>query len=266
MKDRWYSFAPEMGLHPDQRQSILRLVSAIRERPGDRYELSAMAEAIAISRFHFLRVFTEATSVSPMRYLAACRIERAKRLLLETDKPISLIGIEVGYTSLGTFTRLFTEFVGTTPGGFRVLADRLSNMSTADVLEPYLASRQLQYPCSIEGSILGPSQFEGVIFVGLFPTPIPRGRPLSGTLLLHLGRFTLPPASIEPRSCILAAALPLSNEIRSYLLPDQEELLVASTMIGSGTANRDLTLRRVHELDLPVVVALPLLLKTSKSG
>jgi len=47
------------------------------------------------------------------------RIERARRLLAETDLPITDVGAQVGYNSQSHFTKIFREATGMTPKAFR---------------------------------------------------------------------------------------------------------------------------------------------------
>src|ERR1017187_6409826 len=103
------------------KRAIGTVIDVVRKDPSAQLDLSAMAAIASMSECHFLRVFKEVTSVSPVRFVAALRIERAKHLLLETSLPVTTICFEVGYNSQGTFTRLFTEYVGLSPSSFRRL-------------------------------------------------------------------------------------------------------------------------------------------------
>jgi AraC-like DNA-binding protein len=46
-------------------------------------------------------------------------MDRAMELLRETDRPVSEICLDVGFNSLGTFTRTFREIVGEPPSAYR---------------------------------------------------------------------------------------------------------------------------------------------------
>jgi AraC family transcriptional regulator len=70
------------------------------------------------SEFHFARLFKKITGVTPHSYLASLRIERARRMLAESDPPIA----EVGYASQSHFTKIFREATGMTPREFRLSA------------------------------------------------------------------------------------------------------------------------------------------------
>ena len=77
--------------------------------------LSMLAEIACLSPFHLLRVFQSAFGQTPHQYLNQCRIERAKFLLAKTHLPVTAICLESGFTSLGSFSSLFTKICGMSP-------------------------------------------------------------------------------------------------------------------------------------------------------
>lgn len=81
--------------------------------------LAAVAGAVQMSYFHFSRAFKQSMGVSPNVYMIEQRIERAKRLLAETDLPIAEIALRVGFASQSHFTTTFRRLAWTTPKAFR---------------------------------------------------------------------------------------------------------------------------------------------------
>jgi AraC family transcriptional regulator len=79
-------------------------------------ELATVAQ---MSPDHFARLFRQATGRTPHQYVIMCRLERAKRLLMETELPILDIGHQVGFTDQSYFTAVFRKHVATTPKGYR---------------------------------------------------------------------------------------------------------------------------------------------------
>jgi AraC-like DNA-binding protein len=96
-------------------------------------EVRRVAEELHYSPFHFQRVFRDLTGITPGRYLAALRIQRAKELLAVTTLRTDLVALDVGYESLGTFTTQFTRHVGLPPGQFRTLVDQVAGHRLSDV-------------------------------------------------------------------------------------------------------------------------------------
>ncbi len=89
----------------------------------DNYErelaLEEIASAAYLSEYHFARVFKQITGLTPHVYLANIRLERARKLLMETLLPINQIAAMVGYQSQSHFTKIFKATTGVTPGAFR---------------------------------------------------------------------------------------------------------------------------------------------------
>ena len=86
------------------------------ERPLD---IAALARIALCSEAHFIRSFRRVFGETPHRYLQRRRVERAMWLLRATDRSVSEICLDVGFTSFATFTRTFRDIVGETPSSFR---------------------------------------------------------------------------------------------------------------------------------------------------
>jgi AraC-like DNA-binding protein len=84
-------------------------------------DLNAMAHAAGVSKFHFLRCFTETYGKTPAVYLAERRIERAQDLLRATNLTVTEICFLVGYNSLGSFSAKFRNLVGVSPSEYQAL-------------------------------------------------------------------------------------------------------------------------------------------------
>src|SRR5215475_866274 len=82
-------------------------------------DVAALARAALMSPGHFSRQFRAAYGETPYSYLMTRRIERAKALLRRGDMTVTEVCLEVGCTSLGSFSARFTELVGETPTGYR---------------------------------------------------------------------------------------------------------------------------------------------------
>jgi len=81
--------------------------------------LEMIAREAAMSKYHFVRAFSEIFRQTPHRYLVERRISRARELLERTDMSVTAICFEVGFESLGSFVSRFREIVGAPPGKYR---------------------------------------------------------------------------------------------------------------------------------------------------
>jgi AraC-like DNA-binding protein len=102
------------------------LVDREYARPLD---VPEMARHALMSPGHFSREFKAAYGETPYSYLMTRRVERAMALL-RGGMSVTDACMEVGCTSLGSFSSRFTELVGMTPSAYRALehSDVLMNM------------------------------------------------------------------------------------------------------------------------------------------
>src|ERR671925_1459052 len=94
---------------------LLRARDAMDRAYAQPLDVRALAAVAFLSEAHFSRSFRATFGETPHRYLQRRRVERAMFLLQETDRDITDICFDVGFTSLGTFSRTFTRIVGETP-------------------------------------------------------------------------------------------------------------------------------------------------------
>ena len=112
----------------------------IREYIHTHYFEENTAENLAlrfgISARYMNDIFKGKFHETPLQYLQKVRINRAKELLLQTDKEIVSICFEVGYETLSTFYRTFRKLVGISPNKFRT-----TNKNTKDYAQVPTNSR-----------------------------------------------------------------------------------------------------------------------------
>ncbi len=82
-------------------------------------DVPTLARIAHVSEAHFIRTFRATFGETPHRYLQRRRVERAMFLLRETDRSVTDICFDVGFASLGTFSRTFRDVVGEPPTTYR---------------------------------------------------------------------------------------------------------------------------------------------------
>src|SRR5487761_2001257 len=82
-------------------------------------DIATLAKIALVSQSHFIRTVRATFGETPNRNLQRRRLERALFLLLWTDRPVTDICMDVGFSSLGTFSRVFTGIVGEPPSAHR---------------------------------------------------------------------------------------------------------------------------------------------------
>jgi AraC family transcriptional regulator len=260
-------------------------VAHMRENFSEPLSLAEIASSAMLSRFHFSRVFRDATGVSPGRFLSAIRIYEAKRMLASTSRTVTDISMAVGYNSLGSFTNRFTESVGLSPSQFRRLwrggvhavpeplqlaraeqSDRLASgpleSGPPESGAPESAPGGPPSRGAIAGRVELPSSYAAAwVYLGAFATPIVQGRPsASVTLRTWPGQPTsyrlsgIPAGEWHLRAVAVAdSADPEPWTSRSLLVAGQGSV----TVTAGAVSPQVLTLRPRRPIDLPILLAVP---------
>ncbi len=100
---------------------IERIRNHIVEHIEEDVTQKAVAEAFGISSGHLSRLFKECTGEHYQSFVTATKLERAMRLLAETDLNVADIASRLGYYQPAYFNRIFKERTGATPGQYRKL-------------------------------------------------------------------------------------------------------------------------------------------------
>src|SRR6201991_1583463 len=107
-----------MAFAPPARH-LLRAKDLADARYAEPLGVEEMAAAAGLSRAHFSREFRRAFGESPHSYLLTRRMERAAALLRNTDRSVAEICLDVGLTSVGSFTTSFKRTYAMTPTEYR---------------------------------------------------------------------------------------------------------------------------------------------------
>jgi transcriptional regulator GlxA family with amidase domain len=103
----------------DSNRRLLRARDAMDRTYAGPLDVASLARIALVSEAHFIRSFRATFGETPHRYLQRRRVERSMFLLRETDRSVTEICLDVGFTSLGTFSRTFREIVGEAPSTYR---------------------------------------------------------------------------------------------------------------------------------------------------
>jgi AraC-like DNA-binding protein len=224
--------------------------------------LRSLARIGAASPYHFTRTFRRVTGLPPAQFLSALRLDLARRLLLHTSRKVIDICYDVGFNSVGTFTRRFTQSFGLSPGAFRSLAQSgVQPLLSSD--EQYSASPANGPGQTVSGQVTKPSNFDGLLCVGLFSTPIPQSKPVACTIATSNGHFRL---CDVPVGSLFLFALGLQLPILPQDCFQQEAALrgggqLVHVSAGEICGDTDLCLRPALPTDPPILLFLPDLMK-----
>jgi AraC-like DNA-binding protein len=91
----------------------------IEEHLAQQIELTALAQLVRQSPFHFCRAFKQSLGLPPLRYQAQRRIDRAKLLLAKPAMSVTDVGLAVGFGCASSFATTFRKATGFTPSAYR---------------------------------------------------------------------------------------------------------------------------------------------------
>jgi AraC family transcriptional regulator len=248
-----------------RRRAVERVIAVVREQLGEPLTLQEMARIAISSPYHFSRIFRQVTGLPPRRFLAALRIEAAKRLLVTTRRSVTKICFDVGYNSLGTFTTHFTHFVGVSPRQLRRAAEQVASTPAVAITEWVMGAtsggQEVAAPAAV-GRIAVPNGFAGPAVVGFFQTPIPRGCPTACGAVGPDGFYRIARLP-DGRYYAFAVGLERSADPITWLLHEHAVRGSAGPVPvrhGAAPGRVDIVLRPPELIDPPILIALPVVL------
>lgn len=100
-------------------QQLGPVLKAIHGDPGFQWSLERLSEVANMSRSVFAEKFKLKFAMTPMRYVTAWRIQKARIMLSNNERTIAEITKSVGYASDAAFSKVFKEYYGVSPGAYR---------------------------------------------------------------------------------------------------------------------------------------------------
>jgi AraC family transcriptional regulator, regulatory protein of adaptative response / methylated-DNA-[protein]-cysteine methyltransferase len=97
------------------RTTVERALALIETGALDNNRVDALAARLGIGARHLSRLFADHLDASPVQVAQSLRIQRAKRLLDETDLPIAVVAGRAGFSSPRRMTAAFVQVYGRTP-------------------------------------------------------------------------------------------------------------------------------------------------------
>lgn len=241
--------------------TLMRFIAQMRQDPAAEFKTEAVAARFDVAAAAFIRAFKRLTGLSPLRFRAALRIELAKRLLVETDRPVTDVSLDVGYDSLGTFVRTFHLLVGISPTQLRRLA---MGHGTDNILADWEPTPARHSSGFLRATVVRP-QGTGPIAAGLFPQSVPAGLPIDGCFVNPAAPcFRLAWPDGRSQASLLIAAIG-SFTIQSAWAGRLTDLQVASIRLPASACAAckppiRLHLRPLTDCDPPFLTPIPLLM------
>lgn len=106
--------APRL-LHDDTFRRLCRARDLLAAEYQSPISLHQAAREACLSPFHFHRLFRSTFGETPHDFLTAMRMDQARRLLAFGEMTVTEVCLEVGYSSLGSFSSKFQSLIGRSP-------------------------------------------------------------------------------------------------------------------------------------------------------
>ena len=91
----------------------------LREQREPALSIAQLAREVGSSEFHFIRQFEALFGVTPHQFRIQTRLDLAKELLAEGRHSVTAVCMEVGFSSVGSFSTVFARRVGEAPSVYR---------------------------------------------------------------------------------------------------------------------------------------------------
>ena len=139
----------------DYREHIARAVAYIERNLSDDLDLDACARAAGYSKYYFLRVFREATGMTPADYIRKRRLSEIAKRIREGGEPIADIAFACGFNSKENFIRAFKNEHHILPSEYRKARNSLHLLEPLDFGEK---------PFAVEPDIVAIPAFSLTVF------------------------------------------------------------------------------------------------------
>ncbi|WP_114287476.1 AraC family transcriptional regulator [Candidatus Halocynthiibacter alkanivorans] len=147
-----------MGINYENR--MMRVLDYIHQNPAGDLSLDALADVAALSRFHWHRVFAAITGETCAQAVRRVRLHLGSAKLVHSAASVDQIARDVGYSSVQSFSRAFSESYGMAPNQFR---------QRGDMTSPLLKVRKGQYPMfPVEINTLEAGVLAGLVHQGSY--------------------------------------------------------------------------------------------------
>lgn len=110
---------PGAAQAPSAEIDLAPALALIDARPNNPPSLDELADAVSLSTRHLARRFRATFGCTPHAYITARRLDQARKLLLEHRLKVHEIAEALGFSSVATFSRWFSQHFGVSPSHFR---------------------------------------------------------------------------------------------------------------------------------------------------
>ena len=111
--------AHERKLSSEAQRLVRRAMAYLHEHYTESLTRRAIAEHVGLDEDYLTYCFRQELGMTPITYLNRYRVNQARHLLKQTDKSVTAIALEVGFSDSSYFSRIFKRETGMAPDAYR---------------------------------------------------------------------------------------------------------------------------------------------------
>ncbi|OWA34399.1 AraC family transcriptional regulator [Saccharibacillus sp. O16] len=108
-------YVAETVLNGSDAQRVAKAIDWLRDHFAESLKMADLADMVHLSESSFREYFKSVTSMSPLQYQKALRLQEARRLMLAGERDATAACRLVGYISDSQFSRDYSRFFGSPP-------------------------------------------------------------------------------------------------------------------------------------------------------
>lgn len=113
------SLSPIYQMNKPNHKQIEQITTYLNQNYDKALTLDLVSEQFCLSKYYLSRMFKKHTGFNFSEYIQSIRIREARHQLLETNKKVSEIAKQVGFTSIAHFNKVFKKHTNTSPSKYR---------------------------------------------------------------------------------------------------------------------------------------------------
>lgn len=112
-------YSPYLAAGPKEETIVAKVLRYVTDRISEQLSIEELADAVAVSRRTFSRVFAKDAHMTPSAFVEQVRVDFARKLLEETDLPLKTVAFRCGFHSANHMRIIFARRLDTTPREYR---------------------------------------------------------------------------------------------------------------------------------------------------
>lgn len=113
-------FSPYLAVGPKEETIVAKVLRYVTDHISEQLSIEELADAVAVSRRTFSRIFAKNANMTPSAFVEQVRIDFSRKLLEETDLPLKTVAFRCGFHSASHMRIIFTKRLDTTPREYRL--------------------------------------------------------------------------------------------------------------------------------------------------